>query len=155
MAPSKAVDSDKTLFLLPEELKGLDSIERGDRRRDVWLKRMRRVYILRDVGHRTFVTGKNRRIGVPTSGEHADNRWVFSIGDRTYDALVLLCHADSGEIIDFVIPRKFLKGWESFKREGKNVSFEVQQTPGGFFLGGVQETPQNITKFRQNYSVLE
>ena len=151
----KAVDSEKSLFLFPEELKGLDNGERGDRRRDVWLKRMRRVYSLRDVGHRTYVTGKNRRIGVPTSGEYADNQWAFSIGDRTYDALVLLCHADSGEIIDFVIPRKFLNGWERFKREGKNVNFAVHQTPQGYFLRGVQETPQNITEFRQNYSVLE
>jgi len=101
------------------------------------------------------VTSKNRRIGIPTAGERVGDRWVFSIGDRTYDVLVVLCHTESGEIIDFVIPRKFLKGWEFFKREGKNVSFEVQQTPNGFFLRGVTEAPQNIDDFKQNYSVLE
>ncbi len=153
---TKAADFDTSLFLPPEELKGLNHAERGDRRRDVWLRKIRRTYPLRDVGHRTFVTSKNRRIGIPTAGERVGNYWPFSIGDRTYDALVLLCHADSGEIIDFVIPRKFLKGWEFFKREGKNVSFEVQQTPDAFFLRGVPNAPQNVTEFRQNYySILE
>ncbi len=152
---SKAADLKTSLFLPPEELKGLSHTERGDRRRNAWLKKMRGSYTLRDVGHRTFVTSKNRRIGIPTSGERAGNHWVFGIGDRTYDALVLLCHADAGEIIDFVIPRKFLKGWEFFKREGNNVSFEVRQTSSDFFLRGVPDAPQNITEFRQNYSVLE
>jgi tryptophanyl-tRNA synthetase len=152
---AKMADSDTPLFLPPEELTELNHTERGDRRREIWLRKLRRSYSLRDVGHRTFVTNKNRRIGIPTAGERVGNYWSFSIGDRTYDALVLLCHADSGEIIDFVVPRKFLQGWEFFKREGKNVSFEVQQTPQAFFLRGVPNAPQNITEFRQNYSILE
>jgi tryptophanyl-tRNA synthetase len=148
-------EPDAPLFLSPEELKELNPIERGDRRRDVWLKKLRRSYTLRDVGHRTFVTSKNRRIGIPTAGERIGDRWVFSIGDRTYDALALLCHADSGEIIDFVIPRKFLKGWESFEREEKNVRFEVRETPDGFLLKGIRDAPQDITQFKRNYSILE
>jgi tryptophanyl-tRNA synthetase len=143
------------LFLPPEELIELNQTERDDRRRNMWLRKITRKYSLRDVGHRTFVTNKNRRIGIPTAGERLDNYWPFNIGDRTYDALVLLCHTESGELIDFVIPRKSLKGWEFFKREGKNVSFEVQQTPDAFLLRGVPDTPQNITEFRQNYSILE
>jgi hypothetical protein len=144
-----------SLFLPPKELASLSHTERGDRRREIWLAKMRTKYPLRDVGHRTFVTGRNRRIGIPTSGEHFGDRWLFSIGDRTYDALVLLCHAETGEIIDFVIPKRLLKGWDLFKREGKNVLFEVQETPTGFFLRGSSDTPQNITEFRKNYSVLQ
>jgi hypothetical protein len=148
-------DSNNFFFLAPGELESLSHSERGDRRREVWLKQMRRTYVLRDVGHRTFVTSKNRRIGIPTAGERVGNRWVFSIGDRTYDALVLLCHAESGEIIDFVIPRKALKGWDLFKREGKNVTFEVQHTPTGFFLRGTPGEPQEINDFGKNYSMLQ
>jgi tryptophanyl-tRNA synthetase len=138
-----------------EALQGIPDTQKGDLRRAHWLQTVTKTYPLRPVGHRTFVTLKNRRIGVPTSGEHAGDRWMFSIGDRTYDALVLLCHTESGEIIDFLIPRKFLKGWEFFKRDGKNVVFEVRQLNRQFFLRGVPEAPQNITEFKQNYSVLE
>ena len=141
--------------LSPGELQGMNHTQRGDRRRDVWLEYITRTYPLRDVGHRTFVTGKNRRVGIPTSGEDQGHRWNFSIGDRTYEVLVLLCHRASGEIIDFVIPRTALKDWKSFKRDGKNVHFDVHEKNGSFVLNEGLESAQEITSFKNNHKALE
>ena len=148
----------KTIVLprLPlEEIAGKDSVERGARRRGVWLEYVRAFAPLREVGHRTYVTRKNRRVGITTSGQH-QNRWHFSIGDRHYDALVLLCHTNDGSLLDFVIPKARIKDWQFFGREDKNVSFDVRNVSGQFYLesghGGVG---QEINNYLGNYRLLE
>lgn len=146
---------DAVAWLPTAELESLNHTERGEIRRENWLENIGKNYPLRAVGHRTYVTRRNRRIGVPTSGEHGVNRWHFTIGDRHYDALALLCHLHSGELIDFVVPMNFLGRWKSFRREGKNVVFDVTQSDDQFLIESGPGITENITSFLGNHSALE
>ena len=145
------------LRLPPEELNGLSDEEKGARIRELWVAFVRKFCSLRDVGHRTYVTQKNRRVGVATSGQHGPNQWRFSIGDRHYDALALICHFSDGSLVPFIIPRNWVRGWDSFVREGKNVRFEVRLVSGQYYLesGLPGGAGQEINDFLGNYRFFE
>ena len=151
----KRTEPKPQLHLALGELEGLDNQERGARRRQIWLDFVTRMYPLRDVGHRTYVTNRNRRIGIASSGMHPPNRWNFTIGDRHYDVLVMLCHDQQGDILDFIVPRNEIKGWATFLREGKDVRFHVRRVSDQFYLEGHGgNVGQEIRQYLGNYRPL-
>lgn len=141
-------------------LTGLDELDEQDRVkriRDYWLKKIGSSHSLRDVGHNTFVNRKNKRIALASPAKYGHDCWHFKVEDRHYDLLVLNCPVPSDPASkwnDFVIPMNSITSWKSFKREGKNVVFDVRQTSEGTFLESDASERQDIAGFHGLYDLL-
>ena len=130
----------------------LPRLERGNAIRAKWISSLPSEIILRDIGSRTFLTSKGKRVGLPTSREKHDNEWTFKPRDRHYDVLVLLCLNKCFELFEFVLPQKILQpNWKKFQRnnDGK-VILLVKRNGGNFVLGIPDENSLPITEFQFN-----
>jgi tryptophanyl-tRNA synthetase len=126
--------------------------------RDWWVQKIgRERYALRDVGHDTFVTRRNRRVALAAPVDVEQERWKFAVPDRHYDAIVFLCvpPPDSmRELADFAVPMSLIRDWGAFRRDGKKVVFEVRLRGNEYLLESDSGDPQDISGLSQ-FSFLE
>jgi len=133
----------------------LTGVERGDAIRRKWLDHLPTDIILKDIGSRTYLTSRSKRVGMPTSRENDVNEWMFRSRDRSYDVVVLLCLTKTFEIIDFVLPQKiFQSNWKKFARREGSVIILVVRRGHEFLLTIPGESSLPITEFRSNLKPL-
>lgn len=73
-----------------------------------------------------FMSPKGRRIGVAVATERKPNRWFLGLGEKLFDAAVLLCKTESGKVIDICLPAAFFAQFGRFlSRSGDQVKFNV------------------------------
>ena len=127
----------------------LPSLERADSIRKTWLEHLPTEVVMRDIGSRTYLTARGKRVGLPTAREKAPNEWMFSSRDRNYDVLVLLCLTKTFEIIDLVLPQKILQpNWKKFRRLDDKVQILLMRRDGEFFLGVPDERSLPVTEYK-------
>ena len=133
----------------------LQGVERGDAIRRKWLDHLPTDIVLKDIGSRTYLTSRRKRVAMPTSREKHQNEWTFESRDRTYDVLVLLCLTKTFEIIDFILPQKILQpNWKKFARQEDKVIILVLRRGHEFLLAVPGESSLPITEFRSKLKPL-
>ena len=112
---------------------------KGKQMRISWLKTLQaKGILLRPArGSVIYQSATQRVVGIATATERPvrPDKFFLGLPDQHYDVAVLLCEAQSGKLLDFVLPRNFLETiWKLLSRSNGQVKFHIEGNGGNFEL---------------------
>ena len=152
-----SIRNSSSLFLPYEETQSIVDIdERGNKRREAWLKYVTLDFPLRATDiRRVYTTIKNKRVCIVTAGEQRKANYILRPRDRSYEVLVFVLHRFSGELVDFIIPSKLYQPfWKKLERENKAVRIIVKEKDGKYFWLAPDEMESNLDEYKSRYEYL-
>lgn len=97
-----------------------------------------------------YRTQSGSRVGVAVTAV-----WFLGLPDTQLDCVVLLCHTDNGEVLDFVLPMTAMSDvWPRLSRSGDQVKFNVKRRNGTYQLQVPGAGPLDIRPFLGGYGPL-
>src|SRR5579864_3348198 len=111
-----------------------DDEERWEIRSSIWLQKLKQ-YPLRKDKRRVFITRKGRKVGIYDTARNSSGEWDFVLKDQPLNVVILLAEDSEHNLIDYVLPPKFLQEyWSQFDREtspgSTNVLIHVRKIEG-------------------------
>ncbi len=86
--------------------------------------------LLRQVKGAVYERATGGRVGIACATElpKSPDKWFLGLPDDHYQAIVLLCQSQSGEVADFVLPADMLYSlWNCLTRSAGQVKFHVER----------------------------
>lgn len=127
---------------IPKSVSELPSRAKAQECRKLYLKRLARMGInLRPKTETIYETKSGRKVGLPFATENDHGRgpamWLgISEQDFDFDFVILLGATLNDELVDFVLPREFLREiWGSLSRDKRgDVKFDIRNSNGCYEL---------------------
>lgn len=133
-----------------------DGRQRGSAQREKFISKLRTMGITLSLHSRKTVFKSNlgNVIGVSYASERSNNRWFLGAPVEEYDALVLLCEGEDGNLEEFILPGELIKRRRESLESQNQLKFNITYQGGSFYLlipGGDRE---DLSEFRNNYELL-
>jgi hypothetical protein len=95
-----------------------------------------------------YSTPSGRRVGIAVATERKPNRWFLGLGEDDFDAAVLLCAPDAGNVIDICLPQRFVAQHKRyFSRSGGQIKFNVARRGGHTVVKIPTQAAEQVDQF--------
>jgi len=131
--------------------------QRGSVQRERFISKLRTMGIVLSPHSRKTVFKSNlgNVIGVSYASERSNNRWFLGAPVEEYDALVLLCEGEDGNLEEFILPGELINRRRESLESQNQLKFNITCQGGSYYLlipGGDRE---DLGGFRANYDLLK
>ena len=96
------------------------------------------------------------KVGIAVATERNPDRWFLGLPSKGFDAAVLLCKPDSGDVIEICLPKTFFYEYgDKMSKSSGQMKFNIVRRGSGFVILVPGTDGISVSKFLRDYSALK